>query len=167
MGNATISKPRTCRRGRIASCWGERSMQIQDSRASAGCGRSKVPLLRRTFVRRRWRDKYRWRSRAAGRPMPRSRRGRRDGAGLDFAQDFAQDGGEFFAADLALAEMHAHVEGIVLGAIVEEEGLGPWSGLGFFLTRAASFIAGETALGDALHHFLHLLFSGLASDLQK
>ena len=63
--------------------------------------------------------------------------------------------------------MHAHVEGIVLGAIVEEEGLGTRSGLGFFLAGAARFIACEAALGDALHHFLHLFFSGLAGDLEK
>ena len=66
-----------------------------------------------------------------------------------------------------LRKLQAHVERIVLGAIVEEEGLGPRRGLGFFLARAASFIARETAMGDALHHFVHLLFVGLASDLEQ
>jgi hypothetical protein len=47
------------------------------------------------------------------------RRGGRNRPGLDFAQNFAQHGSQLFAAHLALAELHAHMKRIILGAIVE------------------------------------------------
>ena len=47
------------------------------------------------------------------------RRGGRNRSGLDFAQNFAQHGSQLLAAHLALAELHAHMKRIILGAIVE------------------------------------------------
>src|SRR5271156_2712348 len=80
----------------------------------------------------------------------RLRGGRRNRPRFDLAQNLAQHRCQFFAAHLALAELHAHVEGIVLGAVVEQERLRTRRRLGLFLPRATRFIARQSSLRDAL-----------------
>jgi hypothetical protein len=83
------------------------------------------------------------------------------------AQGFAEGGGQLFFGYLAFAELEAEVEGVVFGLVVEDEGLGAGRWLGFFLAGAAGFVAGEAAADDALDHFVHFLFGGLAGDLKE
>src|ERR1700733_4565596 len=66
------------------------------------------------------------------------RRGGRNRAGLDFAQNFAQHGSQLFAAHLALAELHAHMKRLILGAIVEQKRLRTPRGFSLFLPRTTS-----------------------------
>src|SRR2546425_10414608 len=54
-------------------------------------------------------------------------------------QDGMQRGNQLLARDMALAELDAHAEGIVLRLGIEDERLGPRSGSGFLTAVGASF----------------------------
>ena len=78
-----------------------------------------------------------------------------------------QRGNQLLARDMALAELDAHAEGIVLRLKIEDERLGPRSASGLLTAFAASFVPREPALADALHGLQHLFLAGLASHLQQ
>src|SRR5579863_9158613 len=90
-----------------------------------------------------------------------------EGAGVDFAQNGAKGRGEFFAADVAFAELDAHLKRLVVGLVVEDVGLRTRRDAGFFLAGAARFVARHAALDDFVHHLVHFLFAGLARHLQQ
>src|SRR2546426_853284 len=74
-------------------------------------------------------------------------------------QDGMQRGNQLLARDMALAELDAHAEGIVLRLKIEDERLGPRSGSGLLTAFAASFVPREPALADALHGLQHLFLT--------
>src|SRR5580704_17571220 len=69
--------------------------------------------------------------------------------------------------DVALAELDAQPEGLVVRAVVEDEWLRARTGVLLFLALAAGFVARQSGLRDAVDRFLHFAFVGLAGDLQE
>ena len=68
---------------------------------------------------------------------------------------------------MTLPELKAEMERAVAGLVIEQKRLRPRVGSGIFVAGASRFIAGQSALRDAMSHFAHLLFVGLASDLEE
>src|ERR1700722_3038833 len=80
----------------------------------------------------------------------------------------AQDVRQFLAGNLRLAELDAQPERVVLRPEIEQERLGAIRSRWAFLSAGLpSFVPGEAALNDAVHHLLHLLFVWLPGNLQQ
>src|SRR2546428_11588669 len=66
-------------------------------------------------------------------------------------QDRMQRGNQLLARDMALAELDAHAEGIVLRLKIEDERLGARCASGLLTAFAASLVPREPAPADARH----------------
>src|SRR5262245_42167676 len=86
---------------------------------------------------------------------------------LEFLDDGAKGGDQFFARNLTLAELDAHAEGFILRLVVEDERLRARAGGLFFPALFAGFVASQAATRDALQRLGHFLRVGLARDLEK
>src|SRR5713101_4966548 len=82
-------------------------------------------------------------------------------------QDGAQRRDQLVTGDVALAELDSQAESLVLRLEVIDEWLGPRARGFFFAAFAASLIAGQAALSDAVHGLDHFLLGWLAGYLEQ
>src|SRR3990170_6139976 len=86
---------------------------------------------------------------------------------FELGQDAAQGADQFLARDVAFAELHAEAERFVLRLEIEDVGLRARAGGLLFPALLAGLVAGQSAAGDALQRFGHLLGVGLARNLEQ
>src|SRR5260370_8799496 len=68
---------------------------------------------------------------------------------------------------MALAKLHAQAKGVILRLKIKDEWLRARRSGRFVAALAASVIAGQATLENAVDHLEHFLFGGAASDLEK
>src|SRR6516165_658317 len=73
---------------------------------------------------------------------------------FNLSQNRTEGGRKLFVADVALAELQPHVEGAILGLIIEHEGLRPRSSLSIVLAGFPSLITHKSALEDTADHLI-------------
>src|SRR5277367_271889 len=76
-------------------------------------------------------------------------------------QNIPQRGNQLIARNVALLELNAELESIVLRFKIENERLRTLRSSLLFTAFAARFVAGQATLKDARKHFQHFLFGGL------
>src|SRR3989442_1091002 len=69
--------------------------------------------------------------------------------------------------EMGLEKLHAQAEGVILRLKIKDEWLRARRSGRFVAALAASVIAGQATLENAVDHLKHLLFGGAASDLEK
>src|SRR6266849_4816446 len=82
-------------------------------------------------------------------------------------QNGAQRRDQLVTGDVTFAELDSQAESLALRLEVKNERLGPRAGGFFFAALAASFIAGQAALSDAVHGLNHFLLGRLAGHLEQ